>query len=102
MTQPGIITVGVTKAVQAADLAGMTPNDRALFARMVSEALAEDLKQMVKGARPRSDFRFQVQDAVDDPIQGVIVPMTLQADWALDDLDSDSTAYQTHMKENRR
>lgn len=96
-----IIECGVTMAVPAHVFQGLTPADQKALSAQAAEHLAEELKALVKGTAPRSSFRFQVQDSVDDPLQGPIVPMTLQASFALEDLPTDSEAYQTHQKEVR-
>lgn len=96
-----IIQCGVTMAVPADVFQGLTPADQKALAAQAAEHLAEELKAMVKGTAPRSSFRFQVQDSVDDALQGPIVPMSLQADFEVGDLPTDSEAYQTHQKEVR-
>lgn len=99
---PGLTTVGVTKAVQATDLVGLTAHDVGLFSRMASDALLEDLRKITKDTPPVGDLRFSMGDSVDDPLQGVIVPMTLQGDYRVDDLPTDSIAFQTYQQERAR
>lgn len=95
-----IIQCGVTMAVPVAELP-TSPADAKTMAAMAAEYLADRLKEHTGGVTPRSDFRFQVQDSVMDPLQGAIVPMTLQADYAVEDLPTHCSAYQAHLKESR-
>lgn len=91
------VQCGVTIAMPVSQLP-KTPADIKTLSAMTADFLAEELKMHTKGAAPRSDLRFQVQDSVMDPLQGHIVPMTLQADFYLEDLPTDSDAYQAHQK----
>lgn len=92
----GQVDVGVTKAVKAMDVFHLTEAEaRALFTSVAEDALRE-LRELVKGARPRGSFAVQVIGPKDDPIQGRIFGVSVWAPFALDDLDADSGAWIAH------
>lgn len=97
-----LIQVGVTKAIKAFDLENTDTDARRIWLDSVVLAASDELKMIVKGARPRSDFDVRMDGPTDDPIQGRIYQMTIWASFRPTDLDADSIAAQTYRKDGTR
>jgi len=90
----GVTTVGVTKAIQAI-LATEDPQGFKTGVRDATGMAVDELKAMVKGARPSTEIEARLDGPISDPLQGMIYVLSVFAEWAIDDLDADSTAYRT-------
>lgn len=93
------IQSGVTAAVKAEDVDGMTREEATSLFRHVAGGLVPLLEKHVGGAKPLADPAVNIQGPENDTFQGWIYAVSLAAPFDTDDLPSDCTAYAAYLSE---
>lgn len=91
-----VTQMGLTVAVPAQYVQGLSPDDLRTEVRELGEQMQPALRHYVGGIDPAGPFAVDWAGPEDDPIQGPIYALTLAAPFDADRLPTDCQAYLDH------
>jgi len=81
------------KAVKEFDVRNLSDREQDDFIKRVAEGMAQDMRERVKDAPPKSDVSFTVEGPFQDPIQGLVHVHTMACWFDLDEMARDAPFY---------
>jgi hypothetical protein len=94
-------SIGVTTAVRASEYAAMGRDEAKSWTKDAFRYLEVELRAYTGDATPVGAPTFQIDGPHDDPLQGMIMVMSVAAPYDVDTLPVTCKAYETHNQQRQ-